>query len=457
MATTLELTDGTLGVVLNDNQNFRFSRDTWTPMIAPRRRSYLGGMGVFGDVDEQMTIDVLGSTADAALYNLRVLDELLDRAERWYQGENISPVLLKYRPDGSTATVSQCAVLGRSGDDSGRELTAQLHRVGSEREIRGVKLSFRRRAQWLTSATAVSSSATAAATIATLTFASAGEPYSPVTLLLSDWNSVFTGSFTGVIAFANDIDNLKIMEGEATTRGTDDGTAVPTIVADVAGNARGGNVRRIANTTNTGVASRIQLYFTGVGASWGPEMPGRFLVVMMCRTNGTSSWGLRVGAQQTGVIQYSQWKEVPGSSTPTPISFTVTAPLAGVGGGLIFEAFKNDTTANTLDIDCALVLAIDDPHSGLVQVQPFVVGSGGNHAITIDHSLLTRPRPVALVNAAIPASTVPYSMRGDVPLVHQGTSLFMVVFTPGGAQWNNSTLGSLTYTATRTQAYRTPV
>src|SRR3990170_3534484 len=97
--TYLVITDGTTTVTIADGAggatNYKFAYGTWAPAVAPLRRSQLGGRGPYGDVIEEMQLHITGSTVPNALANLATLAQLLDQAERWSRGENVSAVLIK--------------------------------------------------------------------------------------------------------------------------------------------------------------------------------------------------------------------------------------------------------------------------------------------------------------------------------------------------------------------------
>ena len=116
----LQMTDDMLTATFADGSggatNCAPLRCTWAPQIVTRRRSALG-RGPWDDVIEEWDLVVKSADAATALSNLETLTRLLDIADRfWRLGESVSPVLLKYAPQGSTifstANPATCLVLG---------------------------------------------------------------------------------------------------------------------------------------------------------------------------------------------------------------------------------------------------------------------------------------------------------------------------------------------------------
>ena len=103
---TLKITDGTTTADLTDQTNYQLVDGGWAPSVAPLRKSTLGGSGPYEDVIEEIVVNVHGTTAATCLANLAKLSQLLDQAERWSRGENISPVKLQCQPWGSSYLAS---------------------------------------------------------------------------------------------------------------------------------------------------------------------------------------------------------------------------------------------------------------------------------------------------------------------------------------------------------------
>src|SRR5437868_4467312 len=101
------MTDGTDTVTFMDGlggvTNWPLIRGQWGPAIAGLRTSPLAGRGPYADVAEDLSCNIRNTTGALVYGNLDTLARLLDKAERWWlRNEPISPVVLKYAPQGST-------------------------------------------------------------------------------------------------------------------------------------------------------------------------------------------------------------------------------------------------------------------------------------------------------------------------------------------------------------------
>src|SRR6266536_4943306 len=108
----LVITDGTDTVTIQDGAggltSYALVADTWAPATATRRVSALGGQLSYTDIAEELELTIRGADTATAYDNLQKLTRLLDKADRWSGDENVSPVLIKFAPQGSTvASTSQ--------------------------------------------------------------------------------------------------------------------------------------------------------------------------------------------------------------------------------------------------------------------------------------------------------------------------------------------------------------
>lgn len=138
--------------------DYTLNRRFWSPAIAARRTSPLGGRGAYSEVVEEIEINIAGATASAVMASLERLNRMLDRAERWAAGELAAggAVTLRYSPQGSTVSLSATAltsiVLGRAPGDTSRapvDLPPTWTEVGMTRAALKVRLRLWRRGRWL--------------------------------------------------------------------------------------------------------------------------------------------------------------------------------------------------------------------------------------------------------------------------------------------------------------------
>lgn len=149
----LKLTDGTTTLDLMDITNYGVPYDTWTPKVARRRRSQMSGDGPYENVVEEIPLHVRGASAAAALANLTALAEMLDQAERWSLGEDVTAVWLQYRPTNSAGDILQAVVVGAASDLPLLTLSPRVNDAANY-EIDGVTLLLERRGLWLAQSSA---------------------------------------------------------------------------------------------------------------------------------------------------------------------------------------------------------------------------------------------------------------------------------------------------------------
>lgn len=149
----LRLTDGTTTLDLMDITNYGVPYNAWTPKVARRRRSQMGGNGPYENVIEEIPLHVRGASAAAALANLAALAEMLDQAERWSLGEDVAAVWLQYQPTNSTGDVVQAVVVGDAGDLPLVGLSPRVNDAANY-EIEGITLYLERRGLWLAQSSA---------------------------------------------------------------------------------------------------------------------------------------------------------------------------------------------------------------------------------------------------------------------------------------------------------------
>lgn len=465
MPTVLTITDGDLYADLTDNRSYRFPRGSWAPQVAPLRSNAFGGVGPYDDVKEEIEIDILGSTPDEALANLKKLDDLLDRADRWYSGEPRKAVLLRYRPDHSNAEISQCAILGRPEGSAGRALQAQLHRVGSECQIRGVRIAFRRRGQWLQTAETTGGALLPGA-IGAFSFGGIGLPHSPLKLKISGT----VGDHACLILAHNAEYGLQIVEGEDVDAWTVAGTGTVTTPSDTGNRARGGEVLRLGAVTPT----PFQVY-TLRWDMWGNDdvypllptidgaaaLPRRVLLIAMVRVNGTGEWVVRGGAGALSIAataNYGQWKRVASNQGPMALTLgVITAPSPGARYAYIQA--QQISGSSTFDIDCVIGLVLDYGygHAALLSGPGDTVGSGPG----VDPSLLTHPNPRAVwrsISGGLPIADVgtESGVRGDPAFTHgESDTAYVAYFGLSGSAWNINASARFVE-LTRHPATRTP-
>lgn len=372
----LALTDGTDTVTFMDGAggtpNWPLAENGWAPAIAGLRTSPLGGRGPYADVEEQLTCNILGTTAALCYANLDTLARLLDKAERWWlRGETISPVLLKYAPQGSTiastAAPLVAIVLGRAGGDekSGIGLPQDISEAGMLYEIYGVKVSLLRRGPWIGASETASATAVANPAILTITMPSTALIPSPIEIDFTGFATQASNGYinmpTGFVLIGPN-NAFALLQGESpTATGGKAGLATYTSTADSTARASGGSVGRLDHAA---VAIGTQSYI-------GWALPAAFLnstrigIYLTYRNNSATSWTIRAEAVRVADMHAAiiDRPSTPITQIPAAIGNPTAIYLGAVAGRHGFDkvdlAFVRTGGSGTATLDIDTIVAVD--------------------------------------------------------------------------------------------------
>ena len=465
----LVMTDGTLTATFADGNGAQSDyppvRDTWPIAITARRRAALG-RGPWADVVEEWTLNIRGADAATALSNLETLVRLLDQADRfWRLGEAVSPVLLKYTPQGSTifttANPSQCMVMGRApGDESNLSLPPTFNNVGMYYEILGVRVRFLRTGQWLnpTPETTTITSNANNPTVQGANFASNLSISSPMKLTC---NFSVGGAFgnaiataPGVILTATTTARLQIYEAEAGVLGTNVASQ-----ADAAGKARGGSVARYS----PGVLATSIVIDVAAGSF---DQNCRRIALWAPVRNNSATTNFTIQAS-------ALWQNIDTTVGPiVPIDTSSLNPrllfLGILSTRVPIQKIRLTPTASaasgTLDIDYLVIQAIDDECSGTVAIY----GAGANISTTTamtppgNDPTIIDPRPLSETTPLLLQSGQSnlLSAAGDGYLMSKGQGYVATWLGTSGAFWRTvngaNALVDTAFTASRYNGYLSP-
>jgi hypothetical protein len=449
----LVMTDGTDTVTFADGAggvtNYPPVRGAWSPAIAGIRTSQLGGRGPYADVEEDLSCNIRDTTAALCWSRLDTLARLLDKAERWWlKNENISPVILKYAPQGSTihsnATPMQAIVLGRVGTDelNGVDLPSNVNDAGMLFEIYGVKVACMRRGAWGGASESASAGAVANPAVLSVTM-----PSSPTLQgsLKVDFTGFTTAAATGNIeipsgyVFLGPNNSMSLLEGEAATAGGSFGTFAS--VADAAARASGGSVGRVTSTAGT-PGTEMNLTWT---------LPAAFAtatrVAIFCayRANNANGWTLTANADVGVRFTTTPQIAIPAAVSPYPQTLYLGEMNSPYGFTRLMLNVASATSAagNTIDFDTLVVLDMSANQTFVVAqsgITQFALGASfasKNTQLTVTYDPLTLRSP--LVNAPIltTALTVPLSYSGDAAWVQSGGTIQVMWYATH--LWNGAT------------------
>lgn len=364
MATTipyLEITDGVTSVKLMDSaattpalvaaMNYRLSFGGWSPNVATRNQNPFGLP--YNAVKEELTIDVRGATADAALAKLQVLNSLLDQAERWYNNEIVLPVFIRYQPKGSVKTTYLSdVIIGRGmGDQSTSpmiSLPSDFNAVGDFNFLQKIRVVFwRRNGVWLCEQETLSASAVAQRTVNTLTWANAATVLSPLDIKIEANNApdAGIGRPDGILVVTHNENYLGIYTGE-------DFGGVAT--ADAAANSLGGNVGRFTAGVTAVELSKDLYTQTFYECEY-------IAVYATIRNNSTTlDVYLQLNVNFTNYPTVAPEIKIPFAASPVPkVVFLGLVPTRGRQPFHIGAHYRSLSGAPTFDIDSILIVGIN--------------------------------------------------------------------------------------------------
>lgn len=483
----LALTDGTTTCTLSDGANgltnYPPQSGGWAPNVAALNQSLVGGRGLYTDVVEEITINVRDTTAALCYGRLDTLARLLDQADHWWlRTETVSPVLLKYAPQGSTiaSTAAPLAalVLGRvTGDTTGAtQLPPTFDSAGNQFVTYGVTIKILRRGLWIGASESASAGAAANPSVLTITMPSTANLASPIEL---DFTGFTSSAGTGTVdipsgfVFIGANNSFSLQQAESGGTGGLAAGATYVSTADAAARASGGNV------------GRLDHHLSAVGAesviNW--TLPAAFLnstrigIYVTYRNNSAVTWTLRGEAYLTATA-LTTLNTTPltniaaGPNNPTAIYLGAVANRRGFDTLRLRAAAVGGSGGATIDFDTILAIDLSSGQTYVVTQQGMPSTAIGasfaskNVQIAINNSPNTLRDPETRLDVLTTAAVLPITPLGDTALNGKGLTLQAVWYathlyngaTPYWTTQNNAGAAILNIgaTITRQLAYLSP-
>jgi hypothetical protein len=478
----LVLTDGTDTVTFADGAGgqtgYPLVARTWAPAIAAQKRSSLGGVTPYDPVAETIQINIVSTVSAADCYaKLAVLTRLLDKADRWWlKMDNISPVTLKFAPQGSTiasnATPYQALILGRAPNDetSGVQLPVVYDQSGMIWQIFNVTLAFVRRGLWTGASENASAAAVANPAVLSVTMPSTPNTVGPLEL---DFTGFTTLAATGDInipnayGFLGPVAAFSLQQGESSPSQFLATNATYASTADAAARASAGSVGRIDHHL-CGLGSVSRILWT---------LPAAFLsstrIAIYCtyRNNSATAWTIQGEAYRTtpmsvGATTAPVQAIVAGASNPTVLFLGIIGSAVGFDTAGIRLAITALSGAATLDIDTILFVDVSNPRvyalalAGVVSVLGAAFASK-NVSVIIDNNPNAREVPFVHTDVLTTAAVLTPGYTGDAGLVSFDGTIGVIWYAPHTTFWTTSNIaGSATLnigaTITRRLGYLVP-
>jgi hypothetical protein len=464
----LRITNGTTNCTfLNSTtlQTYFIEANEWAPAVAGLRKSPFGGVSPYEDVVEEINCRIRDTTAAACYAALETLALLLDQAERWTIGDNVTAVKIQFSPTGSTVSSDssplQAVILGRADGD-------ETNGVGLQPEwddvarcfMMPIRIRFRRRGLWLGESESATSSSGANPSILTATLATTHNMYSPVKVALNSFTGGMSTRASGYLLVTRDANHLSIVEAEGLT------ASKYTSVADSGANARGGSVLRYTPTGIGGIFSFDSCAETTLASGFRSGIQ-RFGVFIAARNNSaTANYYVRATAyyvDNLGNIKSTNFTKIAANATAPAIYYLGLISLPSAEK--LYLDIWCDLVNQSLDIDYICLIRFDDECSRVIahQIVNHAVSGGGGTAVsfTADDRSLTKPEPAFLVSAPSVSQEYGINYSGNPYLVTKGNAVSAVWLSTFSSSWKSTASGggaviSNTITATRLKAYLAP-
>lgn len=425
--------------------------------VATLRQSTLGGNAPYTDVECSIPVNITGACPSDVYAAYIALWQMLDRAQRWWKGDGVSPIYLIAQATGSTQSVLQPSgrpittvesmVLRRADADTPLVMPPVYEVTAGNYTMQGVVLRFWRTGAWL-GGQETSSSATAqqfANTLSVAFFNTAGTLPNPTYAAFTPTVAPFAWTTT-LVAFANATANIAFVDAWTTGVSTADTSA------------RGGAYYKFAalaaGSTTTILNSTSLATFDARRAT----------LILSCRTPTSGIWQVQATITRSGPSVTTVLKTLDaGVTTPRLLIFedvnVESAP--GIGISVTLSVINRTLAASDFDIDFLCLVATQssfistsqniEPTSYIISVQ--AMGSTGDY-LTIDPMVMDRKsgttvaagerdRPYPLVCGTL--GLVPNtfaSWSGDAFLTTQGNAPVACLLAVSGTSWRPMSGGS---------------
>lgn len=427
MPTLLTITDGTTTIdFVSSTSGYKVT--SWNPAVAKRRRNLLGGAGPYEDVDEEMEITIHGTDA---LTKLSSLQGLLEQSQRWYRGEPVSAVLLRYEPEASSADTLNAVIVG----DSGREMI-ELPRNFPDSPVYDyidpIVLRFRRRGLWSRDSDEAGTATDEVSPTVMTIGAGAATAYpveSPMLLEVSittgvaayAYSYILTASAATTTAAAN---RLILFEARDLTSGQF------TTSADATNKAVGNTVLRFTAATTTGFYSSTTKSLSAADTSvrrWG--------VYLNYRSNTTlGDFHIRYYIDSN----YSRITPIAAGTNNPQWAYLGSVSLTTAARVFALQAKCLTSTSATLDFNSIVLQAQDYTTDHALYLRPGSPASISDYYLTINPHILTQPHAEAYLGSTAGEDSYPAYYTGDAFLTMRGGGIAVLWLTRGNQSYTTT-------------------
>jgi hypothetical protein len=411
---------------------------------------------------------------------LFTLNQLLDQAYRWWCGENVSPVTIRYVPQNSgVASIInpyQDTIIGPGDEEQGAiTLDPVFHRVGMTSVIENVQVSFKRYGQWLLAGGDTATDTNANDNSTGATFGASWNASCPLTVSLAVPTLGASGlSIPASMLFVVNTDKNSFTSLDPSGMSTGTGTN-----------------QFVSSSDTTNKAANNILSFTPIDTAW--HTSNTIAVNTSPQNQVYGIYAVVKNASQTTDINvyFRTW---PGGSrtnyqpVTTPVTTILGANTQYVGGDvskiipqvLYFGSVAlvpDDTRATTFQlldisiqfasvsgqfqIERIVVVGQDDETANVLQINPFIV-KAGSFNLVIAPNTFARPTPSARLEYTAPAGDGPayLSYNGNASLQSRDQHIVVDWLCVRNQYWrltdNSANVLTVPATITRDTAYPVP-
>lgn len=440
------LTDGTTTIDLTSDP---YALVAYAPGVAYRNDNELGPL--YADVQDSITVHVVGCTAAECYANAAALNALLDQAWRWWQGETVAAVRLQIQAQDSTLALPlEAPIKGRApGSPAPLALPEQWPELAGKYVIPDVTIQFVRYGQLLyPTAETGSSTASANPTVQSITISSPTAISSPTGLTCTFQNAgVDTAGYMdrGILLTASAASRLQIYDTLDFTYGTNVAN-----FNDSANLARNTNVARYSPGV---LASGLGAALAGFDSTarlvavYAAVRPNTAATVFTIQLVLTSASGTTVAGPVT-VVDSS-------ALTPRIVFLGIVRTRQDISN--VSLQLTASAASGTLDINYFAIQAIDDETSGALAVFDSLEGGhAGGIPLAVDTKILSEP--TALVTSLSAGITYNLTYQGR-PIFYTRGALVATILATDLTFWrvaDGVTLLNTVFAATRYGAYLVP-
>ena len=450
----LVITDGTTTCTFADGSgtvpNYPLAREGWAPRVARQNRSEMGES--YERVVESIPITIVDTTAAGVYSRLATLVRLLDQAGRFARGENVTAVLVKYAPQGSTtastAAPYQALVLGIPDDaEDVLALPADWNAAGNVFQME-VVVRFVRRGLWLCSTQSANAAADNGQLGGPIDLTAAVDNLSPTKLALTN---VFSRSDlpSGFLALTDTAGSITVVNAESMATGV-----LYTSVADSGRYALNTNILRYTPADTTLQRS----YATSAIAGFTGKLIAIYINARISSGSTTYSIRVRFGTGAAIMFDETPLKAIPATSSPQWFCVgTISLQYIPTYMDIVLQASAG---SGQLDIDSVVIVDVSAPNTKVIGLDWKAYTTSSTVTVTVDHRLLTGISPL-ISDAGV--NLIAWGWRGDVIFETKARYLYWLLMRTGGAstaeRWrteSGAVLHANTVTATRSIGYLVP-